>query len=162
LLPLPSWRLLLLWWEREMALEALKLKALCKSPWVFHVSAGSCNNCDIEILDCLCPRFDIERFGALLVGSVRHADALLVTGAMNRKSALRVKKLWAQAAKPCIVIAIGTCACGQGIFRDSYAVTDALDEVLPGAVIAYVPGCPPKPEAIILGVVKALNALKGA
>jgi len=137
----------------------LKLKALTKSPWVFHVSAGSCNNCDIEILDCLCPRFDIERFGALLVGSVRHADALLVTGAMNRKSAVRVKQLYEQAAKPCLVIAVGTCACGQGIFRDSYAVTASLDEVLPGVVTAYVPGCPPKPEAIILGVVKALGTL---
>jgi len=145
-----------------MALEGLKLKALCKSPWVFHVSAGSCNNCDIEILDCLCPRFDIERFGMLLVGSVRHADALLVTGGMNRKSAVRVKKLYEQAAKPCIVLAVGTCACGQGIFRDSYALTTPLDEVLPDAFIAYVPGCPPRPEAIILGAVKALTALKGA
>jgi len=90
----------------------LRLKALAKSPWVFHVSAGSCNNCDIEILDCLCPRFDIERFGAVLVGSVRHADALLVTGAMNRKSAVRVKKLYEQAAKPCLVIAVGSCARG--------------------------------------------------
>lgn len=139
----------------------LKLKALAKSPWVFHVSAGSCNNCDIEILDCLCPRFDIERFGAVLVGSVRHADALLVTGAMNRKSAARVQKLYQQAAKPCLVIAVGSCACGQGIFKDSYALTAPLDEVLPGAVAVYVPGCPPKPEAIILGVVKALQTLQG-
>ena len=139
----------------------MRLKALAKSPWVFHVSAGSCNNCDIEILDCLCPRFDIERFGAILVGSVRHADALLVTGAMNRKSAVRVKQLYEQAAKPCLVIAVGSCACGQGIFRGSYALTAPLDEVLPGAVTAYVPGCPPKPEAIILGVVKALGTLGG-
>ncbi|MCD6415493.1 MAG: NADH:ubiquinone oxidoreductase [Planctomycetes bacterium] len=138
----------------------LKLKALTKSPWVFHVSAGSCNNCDIEILDCLCPRFDIERFGALLVGSVRHADALLVTGAMNRKSAMRVKKLYDQAPKPCLVLAIGTCACDQGIFRGSYALTTPLDELLPGAVTAYVPGCPPKPEAIISGLVKALQTLQ--
>jgi len=139
----------------------IRLKALTKSPWVFHVSAGSCNNCDIEILDCLCPRFDIERFGALLVGSVRHADALLVTGGMNRKSAQRVRQLYEQAAKPCLVIAVGSCACGQGIFRGSYALTGPLDEVLPGAVTAYVPGCPPKPEAIIMGVVKALGTLGG-
>jgi len=138
----------------------MRLKALTKSPWVFHVSAGSCNNCDIEILDCLCPRFDIERFGAILVGSVRHADALLVTGGMNRKSAERVKQLYAQAAKPCLVIAVGSCACGQGIFRGSYALTKPLDEVLPGAVTAYVPGCPPKPEAIIAGVVKLIEKVK--
>ena len=136
------------------------VKALMKSPWVFHVSAGSCNNCDIEILDCLCPRFDIERFGAVLVGSVRHADALLVTGAMNRKSARRVRQLYDQAAKPCLVIAIGACALGQGIFRGSYSMVQPLDEVLPpGAVTVYVPGCPPKPEAMIAGVVKALNQL---
>jgi Ni,Fe-hydrogenase III small subunit len=139
----------------------LRLKALTKSPWVFHVSAGSCNNCDIEILDCLCPRFDVERFGVLLVGSVRHADALLVTGAMNRKSAKRVQQLYRQAAKPCLVIAVGSCACGQGMFHGSYAVAAPLDEILPGAVAAYVPGCPPKPEAIILGVVKALGTLSG-
>ena len=131
----------------------LVLKALSKSPWVFHVSAGSCNNCDIEILDCLCPRFDIERFGALLVGSVRHADALLVTGAMNRKSAMRVKKLYEQAAKPCLVIAVGTCACGQGIFRDSYPITVPLDEVLPGAVTAYVPGCPPNNAYVVQAII---------
>ena len=140
----------------------LRVRALCKSPWVFHVSAGSCNNCDIEILDVLCPRFDVERFGALLVGSVRHADALLVTGAMNRKSALRVRQLYEQAAKPCLVIAVGACACGQGIFRGSYAMAQPLDELLPpGAVSAYVPGCPPKPEAIIAGIVKALGTLTG-
>ena len=136
------------------------VKALMKSPWVFHLSTGSCNNCDIEILDCLCPRFDIERFGALLVGSVRHADALLVTGALNRKSAYRVRQLYDQAAKPCLVIAIGACACGQGIFRGSYSMVQPLDEVLPpGAVTVYVPGCPPRPEAMILGVVKALQQL---
>jgi len=139
------------------------VKALMKSPWVFHVSAGSCNNCDIEILDCLCPRFDIERFGAVLIGSVRHADALIITGAMNRKSALRVRQLYDQAAKPCLVIAIGACALGQGVFRDSYPMVQPLDEVLPpGAVTVYVPGCPPKPEAMIAGVVKALAQLQPA
>jgi len=70
----------------------LKLKALLKSPWVFHLSTGSCNNCDIEILDCLTPRFDIERFGMLLAGSIKHADVLLVTGSCNRKSVIRLKR----------------------------------------------------------------------
>lgn len=135
------------------------LKTLAKSPWVFHLSAGSCNNCDIEILDVLTPRFDVERFGALLVGSARHADALLVTGAMNRKSAKRVRTVYEQTAKPCLVIAFGACAAGQGIFRDSYAMTVPLDEIVP--VDVYIPGCPPKPEAIIAGIVKGLEKLKG-
>jgi Ni,Fe-hydrogenase III small subunit len=137
---------------------SLKTKALTKSPWVFHVSTGSCNNCDIEVLDVLTPRFDVERFGAVLVGSVRHADCLLVCGAMNRKTIPRVKRLWEQAAKPCLVVAIGSCALGQGMFRGSYAMGGPVDKYLP--VHAYVPGCPPKPEAIIAGIVKAIEALK--
>ncbi|TRZ96263.1 NADH-quinone oxidoreductase subunit NuoB [bacterium] len=135
-----------------------KLKALTKSIWVFHVSAGSCNNCDIEILDCLTPRFDVERFGIQLIGSVRHADALFITGAMNRKSVPRVKKIYHQASKPCLVIACGTCACSQHMFRDSYNVRGTLDKILP--VDLYIPGCPPKPEAIISGIVKLVTKLR--
>ncbi len=137
----------------------LKTKALLKSIWVFHVSAGSCNNCDIEILDCLTPRFDLERFGIQLVGSVRHADALLITGAMNRKSAPRMKKIYAQAPKPCLVIAVGQCALSQQMFRYSYNVCEPLDKILP--VDLYIPGCPPRPEAMIDGIVKLVNKMKG-
>ncbi len=133
----------------------LKLKALTKSPWVFHLSTGSCNNCDIEILDCLTPRYDVERFGILLVGSVRHADAILITGAMNKKAAIRAKRIYEQAPKPCLVIAFGACACGQGIFRGSYNAPKTVDEMIP--VDVYIPGCPPKPEAMIAGIVKALG-----
>lgn len=136
----------------------LKLKALTKSPWVFHLSTGSCNNCDIEILDVLTPRFDVERFGILLVGSVRHADVILVTGALSKKATPRVKRIYEQVPKPCVVIAVGTCACGQGIFRGSYNMPKPVDEVIP--VDIYIPGCPPKPEAIILGIMKLLNILK--
>lgn len=138
-------------------LKKLKLKALTKSPWVFHLSTGSCNNCDIEILDCLTPRFDIERFGIQLVGSIRHADVILVTGAMNKKSAKRLRELYEQAPKPCVVIAIGGCACSRGMFKGSYNTLCALDEAVP--VHAYIPGCPPKPETMIMGVVKVLQSL---
>jgi len=137
----------------------LKTKALTKSIWVFHISAGSCNNCDIEILDCLTPRFDLERFGIQLVGSVRHADALLITGAMNRKSVPRLKKLYEQAPKPCFVIAVGQCALSMHMFRDSYNMIGPLDKILP--VDLYIPGCPPKPEAIIDGLVKLVAAVRG-
>jgi Ni,Fe-hydrogenase III small subunit len=134
-------------------------KAFTKSIWVFHVSAGSCNNCDIEILDMLTPRHDIERFGIQLIGSVRHADAILITGAMNKKSVPRMKKIYEQAAKPCAVIAVGTCACSQHMFRDSYNVDKPLDKILP--VDLYIPGCPPKPEAMIDGIVKLVHKLRG-
>ena len=136
----------------------IKQKALLKSPWVFHLSTGSCNNCDIEILDVLTPRFDAERFGVLLVGSPRHADVLLVTGIMTRKAAPRAREVYARMAKPCVVVAFGACAMDQGIFRGSYNAPIPVDEVLP--VDVYVPGCPPKPEAMILGLVKALGAVK--
>ena len=136
----------------------IKTKALTRSIWVFHVSAGSCNNCDIEILDCFTPKFDIERFGIQLVGSVRHADALIITGAMNRKSVPRMKKIYEQAPKPCIVIAVGQCALSRHMFRFSYNVRDPLDAILP--VDLYIPGCPPKPEALIAGIVKLVNKIR--
>ena len=136
----------------------IRLKALTKSPWAFHLSSGSCNNCDIEILDCFTPRFDVERFGIQLIGSVRHADALVVTGVINKKSIPIVKKIYEQAAKPCLVIAVGVCACSQHMFRFGYNVGEPLDKILPVSV--YIPGCPPKPEAIISGIVKALESLK--
>ncbi len=138
----------------------LHLKAFTRSIWVFHVSAGSCNNCDIEILDCLTPRFDLERFGIQLVGSVRHADALLITGAMNRKSVPRMKKIYEQAPKPCVVVAVGQCALSRHMFRDSYNVMEPLDKILP--VDLYIPGCPPRPEAIIDGIVKLVNKTRQA
>ena len=137
----------------------LKLNALTKSIWVFHAAASSCNNCDIEILDALAPQFDLERFGIQLVGSVRHADALLVTGVVNKKSASRLKRIYEQAPKPCLVIAVGGCACSMIIFKDSYNTTVPLDQIIP--VDAYIPGCPPKPEAMIMGVVKLIQKLKG-
>lgn len=137
----------------------LKLNSLTKSIWVFHVAASSCNNCDIEILEALTPRYDLERFGIQLVGSVRHADALLVTGAVNKKSAIRVKRIYEQAPKPCLVIAVGSCACSMVMFKDSYNTTVPLDQIIP--VDAYIPGCPPKVEAMIMGVVKLINKVKG-
>ena len=136
----------------------IKEKILTKSIYVFHVSSGSCNNCDIEILDCFTPKFDIERFGIQLVGSVRHADALLITGAMNRKSVPRMKKIYEQAPKPCIVVAVGQCALSRHMFRYSYNVRDPLDKILP--VDLYIPGCPPKPQALIAGIVKLVNKIR--
>jgi len=136
----------------------IKQKALLKSPWVFHLSTGSCNNCDIEILDVLTPRFDAERFGVVLVGSPRHADVLLVTGTMTRKALPRALEVYQAMAKPCAVVAFGACSMDQGIFKGSYNAPGPVDQYLP--VDVYVPGCPPKPEAMILGLVKALGVVK--
>jgi len=140
-----------------------KIWSLKKSPWVFHVNTGACNNCDIEIVNCLTPKFDVERFGIKLVGSPRHADALLVTGVGTRQAVERLREVYRQTSKPCVVFVIGACACGTGIFHKSYHVKGPVDKITkqidPKAIIAYGPCCPPKPEAMISGIVKALSVL---
>ena len=126
-----------------------------KSLWVFHFGGASCNNCDIEILDCLTPRHDLERFGILLVGSIRHADVLLVNGSINIHDKERLLEIYNQAPKPILVVAIGACGCTGGYFTESYTFAGPVDKIIP--VNAYVPGCPPKPEAIIAGIVKLVE-----
>ena len=135
-----------------------KINALTKSLFVFHAACSPCNNCDIEILDLLTPRFDIERFGMQLVGSPRHADVLLVTGAVNKKVVSRIKRLYEQVPKPCLVVAMGGCACSEIIFRDSYNTCGPIDKIIP--VDIYIPGCPPRPEAMIAGLAKLIARLK--
>jgi len=142
---------------------SLAMFGLKKSPWVYHVNVGACNNCDIEVLELLTPRYDVERFGMVLVGSPRHADALLVTGSCTRQAEPRLVEIYEQTPKPCVVFCIGSCAITGGIFRHGYHFSRPVEEVIreadPGAIIAHVPGCPPKPEAMILGAVKALATL---
>lgn len=129
-----------------------------RSLWVFHVSASPCNNCDIEILDLLTPRYDVERFGIKLVGSVRHADVLLVTGVVGDKISSRVKRLYEQATKPVFVVGVGTCPTAGSTFKDSYTRVGPLDQVIP--VDLFIPGCPPKPEEMINGIVKLTEQLR--
>ena len=126
-----------------------------KSIWVYHVNAGSCNGCDIEILDVLTPYYDVERFGIRLVHTPRHADALLVTGPVTRLVHERLLTLYAATPDPKLVIAVGSCATCGGIWHESYATLGGLSNVLP--VNIYIPGCPPRPEAIIYGVAEALG-----
>lgn len=130
------------------------------SPWVVHFNAGSCNGCDIEILATLTPRYDVERFGIKLEGSPRHADVLVCTGPVTRQQRERLLRIYEQMPEPRFVVAVGTCALSGGVFRDSYAVCNGIDSVIP--VDVYIPGCPPRPEAIIDGIVKLLTSLKPA
>jgi len=144
---------------------ALKNWALRKSLWVYHVNTGACNNCDIEFLELLTPRFDVERFGIILVGSPRHADVLAVTGVCTRQAMPRLQEVYMQTAKPCVVLAIGSCANAQGIFTEAYHMGSTVDATIravdPNAIIIYVPGCSPKPEAMISAVVQGIEYLKG-
>jgi NADH-quinone oxidoreductase B subunit len=135
----------------------LAMWARLKSPWVIHFNSGACNGCDIEIVALLTPKYDVERFGVKLEPSPRHADVLLVTGSVTKQCAERLRRIYEQMPQPKFVVAIGACACSGGVFQGTYGVEGGVDKVLP--VNAYIPGCPPRPEAIIDGVVKLLNAL---
>lgn len=132
-------------------------KSRVKSPWILHYCTGSCNGCDIEILACLTPLYDVERFGILNIGNPKHADILMVTGPVNRRSADVLRNLYAQMPNPKAVIAVGACASSGGVFHNCYNVLGGIEKVLP--VDVYVPGCAAKPEAIIDGVVLALEKL---
>jgi NADH-quinone oxidoreductase B subunit len=124
------------------------------SPWLIHFNTGGCNACDIEVVAALTPRFDVERFGALLIGSPRHADVMVVTGAVTNQVKSRLVRVYEQMPEPKFVVAVGSCCVSGGVYRGAYSVQHGLDNVLP--VDAYIYGCPPKPEAII----KAIAALQ--
>ncbi len=109
--------------------------------------ATSC--CGIEFMATMASHYDLARFGAERVGfSPRQCDLLMVMGTIAKKMAPVVKQVYLQMAEPRWVVAVGACACSGGIF-DSYSVLQGIDQVVP--VDVYVPGCPPRPEAIIDG-----------
>ena len=123
-----------------------------------HYDASSCNGCDIEVLACLTPVYDVERFGVINTGDPKQADIFLVTGAVNDQNKEVVKQLYDQMPEPKVVVAVGICACSGGIFRDCYNILGGVDRVIP--VDVYVPGCAARPEAIIDGVVRGLDVLE--
>lgn len=120
-----------------------------------HVDAGSCNGCEVEISGAFGPVYDAERFGARLVASPRHADALLVTGVVTRNMAEPLRNTVAATPQPRAVIACGDCALNRGVFADAYGVVGAVNEVVP--VDVEIPGCPPSPDAIV----SALRSVTG-
>ncbi|MCB0007347.1 MAG: NADH-quinone oxidoreductase subunit B family protein [Anaerolineales bacterium] len=143
----------------QEALDKVRTWARINSPWLIHYNSGSCNGCDIEILATLTPRYDVERLGVRLQGSPRHADVLICTGPVTLQSKERLRRIYEQMPEPKFVVAVGSCAISGGVFQGCYNVVGHIDEVLP--VDIYVPGCPPRPEAIIDGVVKLLGKISG-
>ena len=137
----------------DLAVDAVR--ALGGSLQVRQVDAGSCNGCELEVASAFGPVYDAERFGARLVASPRHADALLVTGPVTKNMAGPLAKTFEAMPEPRMVIALGDCALDCGVFRGGYGVEGAVGDVLP--VDVQVPGCPPTPEAIV----HALRGLTG-
>lgn len=133
----------------------LSKKFFGKSLWLYHCNTGACNGCDIEILNVLTPYYDVERFGMRLVASPRHADVMLLSGAVTRPTLPLVKKAYDALPAPKLVFGIGSCATGGGCWFDTYNVTGGAAGVVP--VNYYIPGCPPRPEAIIYAVALALG-----
>ena len=131
---------------------------LAKSPWMLHYDGSSCNGCDIEVLACTTPVYDVERFGIINTGDPFQADILLITGGINSQSESVVKQIYSQMPNPKVVVAVGICACTGGIFKECYNIKGGVDTVIP--VDIYVPGCAARPQASIDGVVKAVELLQ--
>ncbi|OPY34455.1 MAG: putative membrane-bound hydrogenase subunit mbhJ [Methanomassiliicoccales archaeon PtaU1.Bin124] len=128
---------------------------LGRSLAIREVDAGSCNACEVEVNALTNPIYDIERFGLHIVASPRHADAILVTGPVTRNMERGLVQSYNAMAEPRMVIAMGVCAIGGGLFRECYACHKGVGEVVP--VDVYIPGCPPRPQAIIQGIMVALD-----
>jgi Ni,Fe-hydrogenase III small subunit/formate hydrogenlyase subunit 6/NADH:ubiquinone oxidoreductase subunit I len=131
---------------------------LGRSLAIREVDAGSCNGCEQEIGALNNPVHDIERFGIHFVASPRHADMLLVTGPVTRNMELALRKTWAATPDPKVVVAVGACGISGGIFGANYASLGGVDAVIP--VDAYIPGCPPRPEALLHGILLALGRFR--
>jgi Ni,Fe-hydrogenase III small subunit len=139
-------------------LDKLVDHARQRSPWLFHLNAGSCNGCDIELVACLTPRYDVEQLGIRLEGSPRHADVLCVSGPVTRTTKAALEAIYAQMPAPKVVVAIGSCPATGNAFAGSPTIAGPLARVIP--VDVYIPGCPPRPDAIIEGIARAVAILR--
>lgn len=133
-------------------------KSMTKSPWLYHVNTGSCNGCDIEIVALLGPRYDAERFGCKLAGTPKHADIVLVTGPVTSQSKDRLLRVLSQVPEPRVVVSVGTCPMSCNVFKGSYSVEGPISKWT--KVDVSIGGCAAKPEAIIDGIIKAIEILK--
>jgi len=142
--------------EAAAALRERIRGRLGRSLHVRQVDAGSCNGCELEIAATTNPLFDLERFGVHFVASPRHADLLLVTGPVTRNMEIALQRTYEATPEPRVVVAVGACGCSGGIFGEGgYAALGGVDRVLP--VDVYIPGCPPRPQAILNALLVAMG-----
>lgn len=149
--------------EDEMEIMGQRLHEKIKNIFgrslsIREVDAGSCNGCEVEVNALSNPIYDLERFGIHIVASPRHADMLLVTGPVTRNMELALLKTYNATPEPKLVAAMGSCACNGGIFGETYASRGGVDRFMP--VDVYIPGCPPRPQAVIFGLMVAIDKLE--
>ena len=131
-------------------------KFVTRSPWIYRLNAGSCNGCDVEMATtALIPRYDVERLGCKYCGSPRHADIVLISGPLTARVRDKVLRVFDEIPNPKVTVGVGVCPVSGGVFRDSYTVDQAPEQYIDLDVI--VPGCPPRPQAIIEGIAMALD-----
>ena len=132
-------------------------KSMEKSPWIFHINAGSCNGCDIELVSVLTPRYDAERLGFRLTGTPRQADIVVVSGPITLQTRDRLVRTLAQVPEPRVVVSLGSCPRSGNVFKGSYSIDGPLDKWT--HVDVSVGGYTPKPEAIVAALAKAAGIL---
>ena len=138
-------------------IQNLIVKSMSKSPWIFHINAGSCNGCDIELVSVLTPRYDAERLGFRLTGTPRQADIVVVSGPITLQTRDRLVRTLAQVPEPFCVVSLGSCPRSGNVFKGSYAIDGPLEKYV--HVDVSVGGCTPKPEAIVAALAKAAEIL---
>ncbi len=141
--------------EVGQALEARARKLYGRSLTIRAVDAGSCNGCELEIHALNNAIYDLERFGMKFAASPRHADVLLVTGPVSKNMKIALERTYAATASPKWVVAVGDCACGCGVFAESYATVGAVEKVVP--VDLHIKGCPPRPIELLKGLLALLD-----
>jgi Ni,Fe-hydrogenase III small subunit len=134
--------------------EAIRRK-FHRSLTIRQVDAGSCNGCELEIHAMNNAVYNCERFGINFTASPRFADMLLVTGPVSVNMEIALKRTYAATPNPKIVVAVGDCGCDGGIFGESYASLGRIANVIP--VDAHIPGCPPTPVDLLLGILKVIG-----
>jgi Ni,Fe-hydrogenase III small subunit/formate hydrogenlyase subunit 6/NADH:ubiquinone oxidoreductase subunit I len=141
----------------EQKVRTVIRETLGRSLAIREVDAGSCNGCEVEITALNNPVYDLERLGIHFVASPRHADMLLVTGPVTRNMELALQKTYRATPDPKVVVAVGACGISGGIFGRNYATAGAVGDVVP--VDVYIPGCPPRPHALLHGILVAVGRL---
>jgi len=140
------------------ALEEKSRRLFGRSLRLRSVAAGSCNGCESELTALGNVVFDLARFGVQFVASPRHADGIVITGAVSRNMSSALYATWEAVPDPRLVIAVGACAINGGPFRGSPEVGDGVPGDLP--VDLWVPGCPPHPFTLLDGLLRLLGRLE--